>query len=68
MRPILSATGTYNFKLAEWLDKLLKPLASNEHMIRDIPYFSDHKTHLTIRRTWFLEEKNRKKNILNQIV
>ena len=36
MRPILSATGTYNYKLAKWLDERLKPLSANEHTIGDI--------------------------------
>ena len=27
MRPILSATGTYNYALAKWLDAKLKPLS-----------------------------------------
>ena len=27
MRRILSATGTYNYKLAKWLDENLKPLS-----------------------------------------
>ena len=36
MRPILSATGTYNYKLAKWLDEKLKPLSVNEHTISDI--------------------------------
>ena len=27
MRPILSATGTYNYVLAKWLDKKMKPLS-----------------------------------------
>ena len=27
--PILSATGTYNYKLAKWLDEKLKPLSVN---------------------------------------
>ena len=35
MRPILSASGTYNFDLAKWLDNLLKPLASNEFTVTD---------------------------------
>ncbi|XP_068675512.1 uncharacterized protein [Montipora foliosa] len=30
MRPILSATGTYNYKLAKWLDEKLKPLSIND--------------------------------------
>ena len=36
MRPILSATGTYNYKLAKWLDKTLKPLSANDHTVSDI--------------------------------
>ena len=35
VRPILSATATYNYKLAQWLEKTLKPIASNSCMIRD---------------------------------
>ena len=41
MRPILSATGTYNYKLAKWLDEKLKPLSTNEHTIGDIFSFTD---------------------------
>ena len=41
MRPILSATGTYNYKLAKWLDEKLKPLSTNEHTIGDIFSFAD---------------------------
>lgn len=41
MRPILSATGTYNFQLAKWLDDKLKPLATNSHTIDDIFQFAD---------------------------
>ena len=35
MRPILSATGTYNYKLAKWLEEKLKPLSINEYTITD---------------------------------
>ena len=35
MRPILSATGTYNYPLAKWLDEKLKVLSVNEHAIND---------------------------------
>ena len=35
MRPILSATGTYNFNLAKWLEEKLKPLSVNEYTITD---------------------------------
>ena len=36
MRPILSATETYNYTLAEWLDEKLKPLSVNNHTISDV--------------------------------
>lgn len=39
MRPILSATGTYNYALAKWLDAKLKPLSVNENTITDILCF-----------------------------
>ena len=35
MRPILSATKTYNYDLAKWLEEKLKPLSINEHTIAD---------------------------------
>ncbi|CAB4015534.1 Hypothetical predicted protein, partial [Paramuricea clavata] len=35
MRPILSATGTYNFKLAKWLDEKLKFLSINKYTVSD---------------------------------
>ena len=35
MRSILSATGTYNYKLAKWLEEKLKPLSINEYTIND---------------------------------
>ena len=41
MPPILSATGTYNYKLVKWLDEKLKPLSTNEHTIGDIFSFAD---------------------------
>ena len=41
MRPILSARGTYNFKLAKWLDEKLKPLSANSHTISDVFEFVD---------------------------
>ncbi|PFX24193.1 hypothetical protein AWC38_SpisGene11202 [Stylophora pistillata] len=40
MRPILSATGTYNYPLAKWLDKKLKSLSTNTYTISDIFQFS----------------------------
>ena len=36
MRPILSATYTYNYALAKWLDNMLKPLSLNQHTVTDI--------------------------------
>ena len=41
MRPILSATGTYNYKLTKWLDEKLKPLSVNDHKINDVFNFVD---------------------------
>ena len=35
MRPILSATGIYNYSLAKWLDEKLKPFSINEYWISD---------------------------------
>ncbi|XP_044166580.1 uncharacterized protein LOC122950641 [Acropora millepora] len=35
MKAILSATGTYNFNLAKWLEEKLKPLSVNEYTITD---------------------------------
>ena len=37
----MSATGTYNYKLAKWLDKNLKPLFVNDHTVSDIFSFTD---------------------------
>ena len=41
MRPILSATGTYNYKLAKWLDEKLKPLSVSNHTINGVFNFVD---------------------------
>ena len=41
MHPILSATGTYNYALAKWLDAKLKPLSVNESTITDIFAFTN---------------------------
>ena len=41
MRPILSATGTYNFMLAKWPDEKLKPISTNEFTISDPLRFSE---------------------------
>ena len=49
MRPILSATGTYNYKLAKWLDKKLKPLSVNKHTVNDIFVFADELREMKIK-------------------
>ena len=41
MIPILSATGTYNYKLAKWLEEKLKPLFINEYTITDAFDFAE---------------------------
>ena len=40
MPPSLSASGTYNFKLAKWLAEKLKPLSVNQYTIDDALAFS----------------------------
>ena len=40
MRSILSASGTYNYKLAKWLGQKLKPLSVNQYIIDDPLGFS----------------------------
>ena len=39
-RPILTATGTYNYSLAKWLEEKLKPLSTYAYTISDIFQFS----------------------------
>ncbi|KXJ18274.1 hypothetical protein AC249_AIPGENE15544 [Exaiptasia diaphana] len=41
IRPILSATSTYNYALAKWLEVKLKPLSYNRYSILDIFKFAD---------------------------
>ena len=41
MRPILSATRTYNYALDKWLDEKLKPLSVNNHTISDVFHFAE---------------------------
>lgn len=41
MRPILSATHTYNFALAKWLDTKLKPVSLNRYTATDLFEFAD---------------------------
>lgn len=35
IRPIISAVRTYNYELAKYLDKILKPIVNNEMMLTD---------------------------------
>ena len=46
---ILSATGTFNYKLAKWLDEKLKPLFVNEHTVSDIFVFADELREMKIK-------------------
>ena len=48
MRPILSATGTYNYKLAKWLEGKLKPLSINEYTIIDAFDFAEEIRNLSV--------------------
>ena len=48
MRPILSATSTYNFALARWLDDKLKPLPINSYTISDTFSFADEIRNLSL--------------------
>ena len=48
VRSVLSDTKSYNYSLAKWLDKTLKPLSVNQFTITDTYEFTDeiHKTSL----------------------
>ena len=48
MRPILSATQTYNYALAKWLDTKLKPLSLNRYTVTDIFEFANEICNLEI--------------------
>ena len=54
MRPILSATGTYNYSLAKWLDEKLKPLSVNQYTISDVFQFAKEIQHLPVDENDFL--------------
>jgi len=41
MKSSLSATGTYNYNLAKWLEQKLKPLSLNEYTISNAFAFAD---------------------------
>ena len=46
LRPIISAVNTYNFKLAKYLDGILKPLIINEYALKDTYDFVNKVSHL----------------------
>ena len=48
MRPMLSASCTYNYSLAKWLDEKLKPLSVNRYTISDTFYFAEEIQNLVI--------------------
>ena len=50
MRPILSATGTYNYVLAKWLDEKLtrKPRSVNRYTLSDTFPFAEEIQNLVI--------------------
>ena len=48
MRLILSATGTYNYALAKWLDEKLKPLSLNEYTVTDVFEFTKDIQHFEL--------------------
>ena len=51
MRPILSATHTYNNALAKWLDEKLKPLSCNQYTVTDTFQFINEVQSLEINRS-----------------
>ena len=50
MRPLLSATHTYNYALAKWLDEKLKPLSRNQYTVTDTVQFVNDVQSLQINR------------------
>ena len=50
MRPILSATHTYNYALAKWLDEKLKPLSCNQYTVTDTFEFVNEVQSLELNR------------------
>jgi len=54
VRPILSATSTYNYALAKWLDNRLKPPSLNQHTVTDIFDFVNEVRELKINKGYTL--------------
>ena len=50
MRPILSASGTYNYNSAKWLDEKLKPLSCNTNTITDMFAFANELKDLRVNK------------------
>jgi hypothetical protein len=48
IRPIISAVNTYNYNLAKYLDKILKPLVKDDFMIKDTFDFVNKISTITI--------------------
>ena len=46
LRPIISAVGTYNYKLAKWLVEILSPLLDSKYIIKDTFDFVNKVAHL----------------------
>ena len=54
MRPILSATGTYDYALAKWLAEKLKPSSTNEYTTSDVYNFPEEIYHFKLDENGFL--------------
>jgi hypothetical protein len=54
LRPIISAVQTYNYKLAKYLDEILKPLVNKEYMLKDSFDFVNKVAHLNPEKDKFL--------------
>ena len=48
VRPIMSATDTYNFKLAKWLEEKFKPLSLNQHTVTDVFSFANEVSNMSV--------------------
>ena len=48
IRPIISAVQTYNYKLAKYLDEILKPIVDNEMMLTDTYDFVNKASNLNV--------------------
>ena len=53
LRLVLSATGTYNFKLAKWLNSILQPLIPGKHSVDSAFDFVDMLDDVKVQKLWF---------------